>query len=103
MTKQGLSTNQGWFETKEFVTFGKNLEAKEVANEQANLKQKIKQTLKPKESKAIASQVEEEFKQRWIEKRAAELMTRGVAPDIARGQAIEEFRLNYSYTTAAGK
>lgn len=58
---------------------------------------------KPKESKAIASQVEEEFKQRWIEKRAAELMTRGVAPDIARGQAIEEFRLNYSYTTAAGK
>lgn len=58
---------------------------------------------KPKESKAIASQVEEEFKQRWIEKRAAELMTRGVSPDIARGQAIEEFRLNYSYTTAAGK
>lgn len=57
----------------------------------------------PKESKAIAGQVEEEFKQRWIEKRAAELMTRGVAPDIARGQAIEEFCLNYSYTTAAGK
>ena len=58
---------------------------------------------KPKESKAIASQVDEEFKQRWIEKRASELMTRGVSPDIARGQAIEEFRLNYGYTSAAGK
>ena len=58
---------------------------------------------KPKESKAIASQVDEEFKQRWIEKRAGELMTRGVSPDIARGQAIEEFRLNYGYTSAAGK
>ena len=58
---------------------------------------------KPKESKAIASQVEEDFKQRWIEKRAVDLMTRGISPDIARTQAIEEFRLNYSYTTAAGK
>jgi len=62
-----------------------------------------KKPRKPKESKAIASQVDEEFKQRWIEKRTAELMTRGVSPDIARGQAIEEFRLNYGYTSAAGK
>ena len=62
-----------------------------------------KKSGKPKESKAIASQVDEEFKQRWIEKRAGELMTRGVSPDIARGQAIEEFRLNYGYTSAAGK
>ena len=58
---------------------------------------------KPKESKAIASEVEESFKQRWIEKRGAELMARGISPDIARAQAIEEFRLNYGYTSAAGK
>lgn len=62
-----------------------------------------KKPKKPKENKAIASQVDEEFKQRWIEKRAAELMARAVSPDIARGQAIEEFRLNYGYTSAAGK
>lgn len=60
-------------------------------------------TKKPKESKAIASEVEEEFKQRWIEKRGAALMAQGVSPDVARGQAIEEFRLNYGYTNAANK
>lgn len=58
---------------------------------------------KPKESKAIASEVEEEFKQRWIEKRGAALMAQGISPDIARAQAIEEFRLNYGYTRAANK
>lgn len=63
----------------------------------------LKRDKKPKENKAIAGQVEEEFKQRWIEKRGAELMARGISPDIARGQAIEEFRLNYGYTSAAGK
>jgi hypothetical protein len=62
-----------------------------------------KKPKKPKESKAIASEVEESFKQRWIEKRGAELMARGISPDIARGQAIEEFRLNYGYTGAAGR
>lgn len=58
---------------------------------------------KPKESNAIATEVEEEFKQRWIEKRGAELMAKGISPDIARAQAIEEFRLNYGYTSVAGK
>jgi len=58
---------------------------------------------KPKESKAIASQVEEEFMQRWIEKRGATLMAKGISPDVARAQAIEEFKLNYGYTHAANK
>ncbi len=56
---------------------------------------------KPKENKAVATEVEENFRQRWIENRAAELMNRGVSPHLARTQAIEEFRLNYSYTRAA--
>ena len=58
---------------------------------------------KPKESNAIAAGVEEDFKQRWIEKRGAEIMAKGVSPDIARAQAIEEFRLNYGYTKAANQ
>ena len=58
---------------------------------------------KPKENPAIASQVEEEFKQRWIEKRGAELMALGLRPDLARQQAIDEFNDRYGFTHAAGK
>lgn len=58
---------------------------------------------KPKENPAVASEIEETFKQRWVEKRAGELMAQGLRPDLARQQAIEEFRDRYGYTHAAGK
>ena len=58
---------------------------------------------KPKENPAIATEVEESFKQRWIEKRGAELMALGLRPDLARQQAIDEFRDRYGYTHAADK
>jgi len=58
---------------------------------------------KPKESTAIASDVEETLKQRFIEKRSAELIALGLRPDLARQQAIDEFRDRYGYTHAAGK
>lgn len=53
--------------------------------------------------KNVALDVEEGFRQRWIEQRAIALINRGVSPDLARAQAIEEFRLNYGYTRAAGQ
>lgn len=56
----------------------------------------------PKENPAIASEVEESFKQRWVEKRAGDLMALGLRPDLARQQAINEFRVRYGYTHAAG-
>jgi hypothetical protein len=56
---------------------------------------------KPKEDPHITVQVEDAFKQRWIEHRGAELMKQGAAPDAARSQAIEEFRQKYAFTTAA--
>lgn len=56
---------------------------------------------KPKPDPHISVQVEETFKQRWIEQRGAALMKEGIAPDVARSQAIEEFRKRYEYTTAA--
>ena len=56
---------------------------------------------KPKENPAVASEMEEGFKQRWVEKRAAELMALGLRPDLARQQAIDEFRVRYGYTHAA--
>jgi hypothetical protein len=58
---------------------------------------------KPKENPAIASDVEETLKQRFIEKRSAELIALGRRPDLARQQAIDEFRDRYGYTHAAGK
>lgn len=56
----------------------------------------------PKENPEVASEIEESFKQRWVEKRAADLMALGLRPDLARQQAINEFRVRYGYTHAAG-
>jgi len=56
---------------------------------------------KPKEDRHISVQVEESFKQRWIEQRGAELMRQGLTPDVARSRAIEEFRQRYEFTSAA--
>ena len=56
---------------------------------------------KAKQDPHITVQVEDAFKQRWIEHRGSELMKQGVAPDVARSQAIAEFRQKYEFTTAA--
>jgi hypothetical protein len=60
-------------------------------------------TKKPKENPALASEVEDNFKQRWVEKRANELMGLGLRPDLARQQALEEYRVRYQYTHSADK
>ncbi len=58
---------------------------------------------KPKENQAIAAELEESFRQRWIEKRATELTSRGMAADLARSQAIEEFKTKYTFPTSTAK
>ena len=58
---------------------------------------------KPKENPAYASEVEDAFKQRWVEKRSSELMALGLRPDLARQQALEEYSVRYRYTHAADK
>lgn len=58
---------------------------------------------KPKENPAYASEVEEGFKQRWVEKRASELMALGLRPDLARQQALEEYAVRFRYTHGADK
>jgi hypothetical protein len=58
---------------------------------------------KPKETTAVATDVEEGFKLRFMEKRTAELTAQGVRIDVARQQALDEFRARYSYTRAADK
>ncbi|MSU23934.1 MAG: hypothetical protein EXS32_08955 [Opitutus sp.] len=62
-----------------------------------------KKTAKPKDSSALASDLEESFKQRWVEKRTAELVAQGTTADAARPQAIAEFRVQYGFTSAAQK
>jgi hypothetical protein len=58
---------------------------------------------KPKENSAIAATTEAGFKQRWMEKRTAELKATGLTPEAAQAQAEQEFSVHYSYTSAAKK
>ncbi len=50
-----------------------------------------------KESTAIAGEVEATFRQRWVDKRAGELVAQGVAADAARAQAGREFDERYQF------
>jgi hypothetical protein len=50
-----------------------------------------------KENPAIATEVEETFRRRWMDKRVGELTAQGVAADAARTQADAEFREKYSF------
>lgn len=43
------------------------------------------------------AELESSFKQRWIEKRTAELVNSGVAADAAKLKAEEEFKDQYAY------
>lgn len=51
-----------------------------------------------KENPAIASEVEETFRRRWVDKRVSELTAQGVAADAARAQAQTEFREKYGFS-----
>ena len=63
----------------------------------------MKKSAKPRENTSIASETEDGLKQRWIDRRAAELVAQGAAAEAARAQATEEFRAKYPYTGAAQK
>lgn len=57
----------------------------------------LRKNSKPIENPAIAAELEESFRQRWIEKRAGDLTAKGVAADLARTQAIEEFKVKFNF------
>ncbi len=58
---------------------------------------------KPKENPKLALQVEEEFRERWMEKRAAELTGQGTDAATAQQQAAREFRERYPYIRAGAQ
>jgi len=55
----------------------------------------------PKEGGKISTEVELEFRQRWVDKRASDLVAQGLTPEAAKDQALAEFRVKYAYTHAA--
>ena len=52
---------------------------------------------KQKETGAIASDVEHEFKQRWVAKRVADLAAQGVTGAAAEEQANREYEQKFSF------
>ena len=62
-----------------------------------------KKSAEPKENPAIAGSVEEIFKVRWIDKRAAELTAQGKTADAARTLATGEFRERYLFNATPQK
>lgn len=56
-----------------------------------------KKSNQPKESSAIAGDVEETFRRRWIEKRTGELTAQGLEANAARRQAEAEFNERYAF------
>lgn len=57
----------------------------------------------PRESSQIAGEVEESFKRRWIEKRAAELVAQRAPADAAQAQAAREFGEKFEFRRTPNK
>jgi hypothetical protein len=57
----------------------------------------FKKSKKPKENSAIASEVEADFRQRWVDHRVAELVAKGTDATTAAAQADTEFREKFPY------
>jgi len=55
----------------------------------------------PKQSPYISTDVEMNFRQRWVDKRANDLVAQGMILDDAKVKALAEFRVEFSYTKAA--
>lgn len=62
-----------------------------------------KKSSRVKENPAIASDVEETFRRRWMDKRMAELTAQGIATETARQQADTEFREKYAFDERSKK
>lgn len=57
----------------------------------------FKKSKKPKQSTELASETEGDFRQRWMDKRVAELTAAGTDATAAHTQAESEFREKFPY------
>lgn len=60
-----------------------------------------KKSSEPKENPRVATQMEIEFMQRFVDKRSGELVAQGRTPAEAHDLAVAEFRKRYAYTIPA--
>lgn len=63
----------------------------------------FKKSKKPKENPAIAAETEADLRQRWIERRTAELVAQGTAAETARETAAKEFTEAYPFVRSSQK
>lgn len=63
----------------------------------------FKKSGRTRENSAIASEVEETYRKRWVEKRAGDLVAQGTSAEAARIQAENEFREKYGFNQAGRK
>jgi 1,2-phenylacetyl-CoA epoxidase catalytic subunit len=56
-----------------------------------------KKSGRAKETSAIAQETEATFRQRWTDKRSAELTSQGTTAGLARAQAETEFRQKFGF------
>lgn len=63
----------------------------------------FRKSKKPKQNPAIAAELETDFRQRWIDRRAAELTAQGLEAPAAGQQATKEFSEKFPYIGAQEK
>ncbi|HYD83474.1 MAG TPA: hypothetical protein VEA63_05465, partial [Opitutus sp.] len=65
----------------------------------------FRKSKKPKANPNIAAEVETNFRERWMERRVAELTAQGTDPAAAREQAAIDFREKFPHlkTVSGGK
>ena len=69
-----------------------------LANSGCHIFSKKKNPVAPKESKNLATDVEKDFMQRWIDKRAGDLEAKGMTPENAHLQAVTDYKTSFGYT-----
>jgi hypothetical protein len=57
----------------------------------------FRKSKKPKQNPAIAAELETDFRQRWIDRRAAELTAQGMEGPAAGEQAVKDFSERFPY------
>ena len=57
-----------------------------------------KKSGRAKETSAIAQETEATFRQRWTDKRSAELTGQGITAELARAQAASEFHQKFGFS-----
>lgn len=72
-----------------------------LASSGCHLFSKKKNPAAPKESKTLAADDEKDFMQRWIDKRASDLVSQGTPAKAAHDQAVAEFKATFTHLKAA--